>query len=421
MNRIELINNGGKKWKKFQEDYVKGFAFIGNELLTEVDILNELINAIQNNKISEKLLKMNGNFSAVICFNNRIYLFTDKLKTYPLLYLKINSEWIITDQSRVIMNFMPKYHIDEEVLKTYLTLGYLHQNQTFFSDCKIVSAGTWVLLKDKSITHEYHNFIHKKVLLNDEDIVRGAVSSLENAIKRIVISIGERPIWIPLSGGYDSRLLACVCKKMNIKNVSCFTYGLPDSHEVKTSKQVAKSLGFPWFYVEYTEEKFLSIANSPMDEDYIYWAMNLNTTSHYQDFIAVKELKDKGIIKARAVIVPGHSGDVYHQRHSGEIAPFNLLNRNESVAELLFKKYFQWNFIKRKYKKVVLDDLGVILNTTIVKKDKMLAVDLVTNWNIKNRQANFIINSARVYEYFDVDWRIPLWDDELSEFWFSLS
>jgi asparagine synthase (glutamine-hydrolysing) len=27
---------------------------------------------------------------------------------------------------------------------------------------------------------------------------------------------------------------------------------------------------------------------------------------------------------------------------------------------------------------------------------------------------------VRIYEYFGVDWRVPLWDDELSNFWFSL-
>ncbi|WP_269848621.1 asparagine synthase-related protein [Methanosarcina horonobensis] len=32
------------------------------------------------------------------------------------------------------------------------------------------------------------------------------------------------------------------------------------------------------------------------------------------------------------------------------------------------------------------------------------------------RQAKFIINSVRVYEFFGYEWRIPLWDAELMEF-----
>ena len=82
----------------------------------------------------------------------------------------------------------------------------------------------------------------------------------------------------------------------------CFTYGYADSYEVKISKQVAEKLGFPWFYVEYTKEKFSSIANSPIDEDYMYWAMNLNSTAHSQDFLAVKNRSLK--------VIPGMTAQV---------------------------------------------------------------------------------------------------------------
>jgi len=416
MSRIELTNNSGKSWEKFQHNYIKGFAFLGNKLLSEEDILIELLKSIKHNKLNEKLLELNGDFSAVISYQSNIYLIADKYKKYPLLYSKINGEWIITDQSRSIMDFMPNYEGDEKALSTYFALGYLHGNQTFLKNCKIVSAGAWVLLDDKAVSYEYHKHIYSKVSLTDDEIMRGCVNSLENAIKRVILSIGDRPIWIPLSGGYDSRLLACVCKKLNIKNVSCFTYGYLDSYEVEISKKVAETLGFPWFNVQYTKEKFSTIANSSIDEDYMYWAMNLNTTAHSQDFIAFKELRSKGVIEDNAVILPGHSGEILGR----DQVPYDLLKSNKTVAELLFHRYFNWNIIRQKYKKQILNNLGASLNKTVAKNDKGLAIDLFTNWNIKNRQSNFIINSVRVYEYFGVDWRVPLWDDEVSEFWLSL-
>lgn len=416
MSRIELNNNSGKSWEKFQHSYIKGFAFLGNKLLTEEDILTELLNSIKLNRLNEKLFELNGDFSAVISYQSNIYLIADKYKKYPLLYSKINGEWIITDQSRCIMDLIPNYEADEEALTTYLALGYLHGDQTFLKDCKIVSAGTWVLLDDKAVIFEYHNHIYTKVSLTDDEIMKGCINTLENAMKRVVLSIGDRPIWIPLSGGYDSRLLACVCKKLNIKNVSCFTYGYSDSYEVKISKKVAEVLGFPWFNVKYTKEKFVTIVNSPIDEDYMYWAMNLNTTAHSQDFLAFKELRSKGIIQDNAVILPGHSGEILGR----DQVPYELLNSKKTIAELLFYKYFNWNIIKRKFKRQILNNLGVSLNQIIARNDKGLAIDLFTNWNIKNRQSNYIINSVRVYEYFGVEWRIPLWDDELSKFWLSL-
>lgn len=414
--KIKFNNNKGKCWKQFGGNYIKGFAFLNNKLLTEIEINNVLIDSIKTDNLKQKLVELNGNFSGVIQFQGCTYLFADKLKAYPLLYTKINGEWLITDQSRVIMDAIPEFKPNETAILTYLTVGYLHGNHTFLNNCNIVSAGTYVVLNEKAIVYDYHKHIYEKVNLTDDEIMKGCVESMENSIKRMLLSIGDRPIWLPLSGGYDSRLLACLFKKLKVENVKCFTYGIPESYEVKISEQVAKTLGFPWYYVEYTKEKFLSIAESPMDDDYIFWAMNLNTTSHYQDFIAFKELKDKGIIEDDAVIVPGHTGEILGRDH----VPYHLLDENKSVADLIYHRYYQWNSPKRKYKKLLLESLGNTLNSINTKNNKAEVIDLFTNWNIQNRQANFIVNAVRVYEYFGNDWRVPMWDDELSEFWFSL-
>lgn len=413
---IQLENNRGKQWHKISNSYIKGFAFLEDKLLTIEDIYENLISAINNNELSKVLLSLNGNFSVVLRNNETTYLIVDKLKTLPLLYTKVKGVWLITDLAKNILNAESKLILNEDAIMTYLSVGYLHGNQTFFKNCNIVTAGTYVTLDEQATVIEYHNHIYDKRELSDDEIMEGCVLSLENSVKRMVASIGDRPIWIPLSGGYDSRLLACVCKKLGVKNVKCFTYGIPESNEVKISRKVAKQLDFPWFYVEYTKEKFLEIANSPMDDDYILWAMNLNTTSHYQDFIAFKELREKGVIEGNAIIVPGHSGEILGR----DQVPYHLLDKNKTVADLLYHRYYQWNKPKRKIKKRLLKSLDNILHSTISRENKSLAIDLFTNWNIQNRQANFIVNSVRVYEYFGNDWRVPLWDDKLSEFWFSL-
>src|SRR4030095_14785028 len=46
-----------------------------------------------------------------------------------------------------------------------------------------------------------------------------------------------------------------------------------------------------------------------------------------------------------------------------------------------------------------------------------LAADLFERWDLQERQAKFICNSVRVYESFGYDWRLPLYDRELMDFW----
>ena len=38
-------------------------------------------------------------------------------------------------------------------------------------------------------------------------------------------------------------------------------------------------------------------------------------------------------------------------------------------------------------------------------------------FNVQERQAKFIVNSVRAYEYFGYEWLIPLWDNALFDFW----
>lgn len=413
---IRLKNNNGKSWHEVNDSYLKGFAFFDNKLLTTENIYEKLIASINNDELGKLLLKLNGNFSVVLRNKKTTYLIADKLRTMPLLYTKIKDNWLITDLAKVILNAEDEFALNEDAIMTYLSAGYLYGNQTFLKNCNIVTAGSYVKLDENATLVEYHKHIYEKRDLSDVEIMEGCVSSIENSINRMVASIGDRPIWIPLSGGYDSRLLACVCKKLNVKNVKCFTYGIPESNDVKISREVAKRLGYPWYYVKYSKVKFLEIANSPIDDDYILWAMNLNSTSHYQDFIAFKELKDKGIIENNAVIVPGHSGEILGR----DQVPYHLLKTKKSVCDLLFYRYFTWNPLKKKYKNTVLNLLQKYLKATENNTDITTTIDIFTNWNIQNRQANFIVNAVRTYEYFGNDWRVPLWDDELSEFWFSL-
>lgn len=418
MINIKLLNHSGKIWRKFGDSRVKGFAFDGDELLFEEQLLHIFLDAIRQNLLSEILLRLNGNFSAVIRIGDTVYLISDKLRSYPLLYIFWRDGYLVTDHPKVILEKCSGIKIDERAVPVYLTCGYLHDDMTLLEGCRLVMAGSFVRLLDggKSEIHHYHHHIHLPCLMTEQEIIKGGSEALEKSFQRMLRSIGNRQVFIPLSGGYDSRLIACLCKKLDVQNVSCYTYGDKASYEVAISQKVAQRLGFPWHFVEYThnlsEEHFFG----DLSQDYRLFASNLNTTAHFQDFMAIYELRRKGVIPDDAVVVPGHSGDLL----AGSHIPYGRLTTEKSVAELVACKYFFWNDLKKKYRKEAISGLGKQLNETIASHNPDVACSLFDNWNIQNRQSNYIVNSVRIYEFFGLDWRLPLWDDEYAEFWLSV-
>lgn len=416
--KINLLNNKGREWCHIENSFIKGYAFINDVMHDEMAIYNKFIDSINSFSVDEFLLSLNGSFSCVICYKEVTYLISDKIRGYPLLYIKDNNKWIVTDQSRAVLDGVNNYNFCEEALMEYSALGYLHGDWTWIEDCKQVMAGTYVKIEKETATlFEYHNYILDKEYDNDEHIMNQAEIEMDDAFKRMLLSLNGRPIFIPLSGGYDSRLLACLCKKFNVKNVSCYTYGLKDSWEIKISEKVASKFGFPWYCVEYSSEKWEKTFESEAFKDYMWFANNLNTLAHFQDFVAFSELKTKGIIPDDAIIIPGHSGEIL----GGDQVPYEQLSSNKSVADLLYNVYYRGNVLKNKYKKIVLNNFGRRHNEILSNDELDNACDEFNNWNIQNRQSNFIVNAVRVYEYFNNGWRVPLWDSRLSDFWMKVS
>ena len=246
---------------------------------------------------------------------------------------------------------------------------------------------------------------------NDDILIDFGQDILEKAFARMLYTIGTRQIVIPLSGGYDSRVIACLCKKFNVVNVVCFTYGPSNSPEIGISEKVARSLGFEWYYVEYTGREWLDIYDSKEYNNYLKFAGNLNAEPCIQDFFAIKELLRKKIINENAVVVPGHSADLLGGSHLPKSYSYSLWN-------LLYDKYYNANLLRLRYERKLKRELREKFRSKSHSKEDFL--NEFNNWGIKVRQSHFVINSVRLYEYFGLDWRLPLWDSEFSKFWNSI-
>lgn len=419
---IYLKNNQGKSWQEFLYGTVKGFAFYEGVILDEKMLYEKTLSHIKRKKLNLFLKELNGNFSIVIKYQDALFLIVDKFRSYPLFY-SVKSELIVSDIGVDMMKKMGN-EFNEYAIYELLALGYLSGTDTLAKNVYSVEAGSYVTieLENRTICKIcYFSHIYSKETLLEKDLFQKASLALENGFKRMLETIKERPVLLPLSGGYDSRLIACLCKKFEIKNVTCFTYGRSNSFEVSASKRVAEALGFKWYYIEYTDQLFDRFINDVLN-DYFLFAGNIAAIPHFQDLPALMELKRQGILTADMIVIPGHSGDLLG---GSKIPPVVLEGRKlkynaKFVSELIFDNFYDLNELSKRLQQIIKDKNRLAIKEFSLNTEDDLLDIYEGHWFVKAKVANFLVNSMRGYEFMDMDWRLPLWDDEYAKVWYSV-
>jgi asparagine synthase (glutamine-hydrolysing) len=127
-----------------------------------------------------------------------------------------------------------------------------------------------------------------------------------------------------------------------------------------------------------------------------------------QDFPTVKELKTQGKIPENSVFVPGHTG---YGTHIPDSASFDL---EAYLAASLKKHYNLWPY-GQELEKIFKQRISKSISGLEIKDNETFA-NAIEYFDSNERQPKFIYNSVRVYEFFGYEWRIPLCDTEVIEF-----
>jgi asparagine synthase (glutamine-hydrolysing) len=222
---------------------------------------------------------------------------------------------------------------------------------------------------------------------------------------------------VPLSGGNDSRVVLSMLKRLGYDNVVTFTYGRRANWESQVSQAVAEQLGFPWHFVPYTRRKWYEWWESTERHAFCKLADGLSSLPHPQDFPATWELQRSGLLPDDAVFIPGHGGDSL----TGGRIPSSWMQREHvtgsELAQAIFRKNFRlWPSSGCAYRPEMLERIRRAADVQD-RTDVRTAVSRFDRWDWRERQSKYINNSVRVYEFWGYDWRLPLWDDALIDFW----
>ena len=415
-------------WTEINTDgvtcWLKGTFFYENELLQSEDTVRLISSALEGSLIDHEALKtlllaLNGNFALAMETSRYIFCTVDRVRSIPLFYAVSGEEALFSDDANYLRDRLnPPFN--EENGAEFLVTGYVTGPDTLFDGISQVQAGEYLVYDKTSgslVTQFYHRFWHGNYFSDSEEELLDRLDEIfVRVFKRLIASTKGRQIVVPLSGGLDSRTVVAMLKRLGVEDVICFSYGKKGDREVEISRQVAEALGYQWYFVEHTRGKLYDGYHSDDMRRYKEYGGNLASLPHTQDFLAVKELKDKAEIPENAVFVPGHSGDMI----SGGYIPKDY-NQSRSytfekfLADNLKKQYSLWKWNEA--------ELGPLFEGRIRKcvgdiliHDNESCANAIELFDFNGRQAKYIVNAVRVYEFFGFQWRIPLWDAELIDF-----
>lgn len=409
---ISLNFNFGYKWYNEGSTFVKGFAFDENNKPMENEVLISRIKNIKNqHELINVLSRLNGTFSIITYLENKIIICVDITRTFPIFYYKDSDGkvYVSDNVEFFINNFNLEY--DKESISEFSASGFVSSNFTLVKNVRQVEAGNIVFINENNIEIvDYYNYCFEKGKSFTEDysfLESRFINIINNIANRIVNYANGRQIVVPLSGGYDSRFIVAILKKLKYENVLCFTYGRCDGYEAKTSQKIAQELGYKWYFIEYNTDVIPS-NYVKLDEfqKYFKFASNYVSLAHMQDYFAFRELHYKKIIEKDAIVIPGHSGDFLGGSHLRAVKDNLFPNLIDSILSkhYVYSSDESLDFCKNKISKFI-NKYGCCINYSIYE-----------NFNFKERQSKFIVNSNRVYEFFGYKHMIPLWDREITDF-----
>lgn len=421
--KIICERNRGYKWFNRDGVFFRGYIQLKNgECYRENDAIDLLNKNVSYNDFCKSLSDFFGNYSIIICREEEIWLAVDISRSMPLYYdVELSC---ISDSAEAVRNFksINNEEIDVNRALEMYTTSYVSGENTIFKSIKQLDIGSSAIIKNNKIDIHYY-YVHKSKSINiDRSTALDMLEKTTNrALDRLKKILGNRQIVISLSGGYDSRYLACSLKENGFDNVFCYTYGGRDSFEQIQSKKVADALGYQWQAIEYSDDDVKSIISEETKE-YFEYTNNYDYISYIQNYIAFKKIVNMELISEDAVVLTGLCNDMPTGFYTPDIEEVKQWGfSNEGCAVFLYNQRFIKFTLEDDSKKKFIKEIEADLEKWKIHvsdyEDFVHATDCA---NTAYSHSRCFLHMNNVHEFFNHEWLIPCWDKELLEFWYSL-
>lgn len=398
------------------EDYYKGHGlyFFGQAFLNRCPVRDAEVFEFSQ-MIFECQVKpdIDGLFTIVKCFDDKIAVYVSDPGFYPIFYTQSDEGFLISSVSAKL-NFRGIDSANLAYLKYY---GFVPGDKTLYSSVFSISCGRRCIIEGGAISYEWDRnsyAVSKDQILNmDRFAIKvGLKSAIDQAFDQLVVALNGRQAVIPLTAGYDSRLILTSLLDRKYHNILCFTYGKPGCQEVETARKVAHIAGVRWVHTDITDD-FISQHNDiDAINSFFSYLSNGRSTVWLCDYFAMKCLQQANVLDQDAVFIPGHSGDFLGGSQFIKHIPIDLnyecvVSTYSRLKSVLNRDLF---YSSKEY--LIYD-----AHTFSQKYSRQLiGYSIFEDIDFIEKISKEILNSSKVFEYFGYQVLLPFFNTQLVDY-----
>lgn len=396
--------------------------------------------------VSAIATELEGFYAAVLTTDETATLVADGARSIPIYYDADGT--VVSDRGRVVRDTIGAQR-DPIAESEFLLTRYVTGSETIWRDVHATQPGAVVTLENSTVTERtYRDYWpagpSSEYAENSENPVTQLEPALEIALDRLERVAGDRPIVLPLSGGYDSRLLASALVARG-RDVIAFTFGRSGHPDVEVSREVATRLGIRWEFVAYDEALWDEWYHSTRAKQYRARAFGGDALPFLAEVPALHRLLEEDRLPRDALFCPGHTVATPSERlpvfvgesdrsetetlvGCGPAVDATETPDRETIAPstealvdyVLETHYTLWEWDDEAFRTAARDRirrglLGDRDPDSIV--DPARAAASYERWEWRGRMATFTNGDLRAYEDAGVDWWLPLWDPAYVRAW----
>ncbi|NLE27467.1 MAG: hypothetical protein GX625_19460 [Clostridiaceae bacterium] len=413
--------------KKKGDIFLRGTMFDGSRKLGFEESA-ERISCIKKEGAGEFLRQMNGFYSVVYSNGKSGWMAVDRIRSFPLFYSFFGGKLFISDDGAWVKKQVGDSEMGDLEKQEFLLTGFVTGADTIFPNVKQIQAGEVIFFKTdetgnlKLKSQRYYNYFHKKYYdENEDELIKKFDDVLIQVFKRLISFADGRTLVVPLSGGYDSRLIVFMLKKLGYENVISFSYGVAGNEEAAISRFIAEKIGIKWEFVPYSNSLWYEWYRSQKMGDYLDIPEGIASLPHLQDWPAVWILKKEKRIPDNSVFVPGIAADLNTGGFIEKYPKIYAKNANgQALLELILKysfSLFPFENIPKHFQLKIKEKIISLKETEPYSKSMGESFEC---WVSTEKVAKFVLNSVRAYEFFGFEWWTPFWDKDFVDYWYNV-